>query len=326
MDGWLNYHHLYYFSVIAEEGALVRAAARLHLTHSTLSAQLKSLEGMLGAPLFYRRGRSLELTELGAEVAEYAADIFRLGRELVDVAKGRAEPDKTRLRIGVVAAIPRQVAVWLLEPVLAIAARGSLHVRQDSQARLVEDLAAHRLHVVLSDAIPAQATALRLHAHALGACEIAIYGSPELARRHGRRFPARLDGAPMILPAPGSSLRRRIDHWLAEGGIRVDAIAEVDDAGLLRALGVTGRALFPVREALADELEETHGMVRLGRLDGVRETYYAIACERRITASGVAALIESARARLTSTESVRTRSGRRARSAAPRSRRARGRR
>jgi LysR family transcriptional activator of nhaA len=324
MEGWLNYHHLYYFSVIAEEGALVRAAARLRLTHSTLSAQLRSLEAMLGAPLFHRRGRTLQLTELGAEVAEYAADIFRLGREMVDVAKGRAEPDRTRLRIGVVAAIPRQVAVWLLEPVLAIAARGSLHVRQDTQARLVEDLAAHRLHAVLSDAMPAQGATLRLHAHALGACRIAIYGTPALAGRYGRRFPDQLEGAPMILPAPGSSLRRRIDHWLAERSIRVDVVAEVDDAGLLRALGVTGRALFPVREALAGELEETHGMVPIGQLDGVHETYYAIACERRVTASAVAALIERARARLTAPEAP-ARSVRRARSGSRRARRDRGR-
>jgi LysR family transcriptional activator of nhaA len=41
---WLNYHHLFYFSVIAREGGLAAAARKLRLTHSTLSAQLRVLE------------------------------------------------------------------------------------------------------------------------------------------------------------------------------------------------------------------------------------------------------------------------------------------
>jgi LysR family transcriptional activator of nhaA len=299
VETWLNYHHLYYFFVIAEEGALVRAAARLRLTHSTLSTQLRALEEALGAPLFERCGRRLELTPFGAEIADYAADIFRLGRELVEVAKGRAQPGRTRLRVGVVAAIPRTVAVGLIEPALAAAPGCRLHVRQESLARLLEDLAAHRLDVVLSDTPPPQGSALRLHAHTLGHTAISIYGSPELADRHGSRFPEHLDHAPMILPAPGSSLRRRIEQWLADAGIRVDVVAEVDDAGLLRALGVTGRALFPVRAALATEVEAAHATVHVGTLTGVHEHYYAITCERRVTVAAVATLIERARSRLT---------------------------
>ena len=40
----LNYHHLHCFWAIAEEGSLTRAAKRLHVTHSTLSVQLRALE------------------------------------------------------------------------------------------------------------------------------------------------------------------------------------------------------------------------------------------------------------------------------------------
>src|SRR5262249_50550071 len=116
---WLNYHHLYYFWLIAQEGGLARAADRIGLTHSTLSAQLKSLEAFLGGKLFERRARRLVLTPFGAEVASYATDIFRLGTELVDVVRGRAPGRQTSLHVGVVGSLPKSVTYRLLEPALA---------------------------------------------------------------------------------------------------------------------------------------------------------------------------------------------------------------
>ena len=81
---WLNYHHLYYFAVIAEEGGLAAAARKLRLTHSTLSAQLRALEDHFGAPLFERRGKRLVLTSFGADAVNYAAVTDRV----VELAQG----------------------------------------------------------------------------------------------------------------------------------------------------------------------------------------------------------------------------------------------
>ena len=41
---WLNYHHLYYFYVIATEGGVTEASRKLRLAQSTLSSQLKQFE------------------------------------------------------------------------------------------------------------------------------------------------------------------------------------------------------------------------------------------------------------------------------------------
>ena len=73
----------------------------MRLTHSTLSAQLRALEEHFGTRLFERRGKRLVLTPFGTEAAGYAADIFRLGRELYDVAQGRAAPGRDLIRVGV---------------------------------------------------------------------------------------------------------------------------------------------------------------------------------------------------------------------------------
>jgi molybdenum-dependent DNA-binding transcriptional regulator ModE len=76
---FLNYHHLRYFSVVAKEGGLRKAAEKLHISQPTISAQIAALEGMLNEKLFQRGGRALVLTETGHRVLSYAED-FRWDR------------------------------------------------------------------------------------------------------------------------------------------------------------------------------------------------------------------------------------------------------
>ncbi len=304
----LNYQHLFYFMVIAEEGSLVGAGKRLRLTHSTLSASLRALEGYLGAELFERRGRRLALTQLGTEVASYASDIFRMGGELVELARGRGGGRQTPFRAGVVGTVPRSVAGRLLEPVFALPDLRPLQLRQDSPARLFEELAAGRLHVVISDAPPG-ASRYRLHAHVLGETEVLLFATKALAAEYGHDFPRSLDGSPFVFPAAGT-LRRAMDQWLTDRGLRVRVAAEVEDAGMLRALGGLGLGLFPVRAALRAEVEESYGAVSVGALTGVRDTYYVVSAERQIRHPGVAAIVGEARAVLMDVPEQRKKRGR----------------
>lgn len=303
-EEWLNYHHLHYFWRIARAGSLTRAAFELRLTHSTLSAQLKELERFFGAELFERRGRTLELTPFGAEVASRAEEIFRRGAELIDLARGRADGRRQPLRVGVVAALPKTLACRLLEPALASEHYRLGMVRQDSLDRLVEDLVSGKLHLVLSEAPVVEARSRKVFAHPLGASEVLLYGSAALARRFRRGFPRSLQGAPLLLPTPGSSLRLAIERWLAERDLRVHVEGEFDDAGLMRAFGVRGRGLFPVRAELSAEVEE-HAVAKVGVLEGARERYYAISVDRRVKHPAVVALIDAARENLAAANSAR---------------------
>ncbi|MCC7542737.1 MAG: LysR family transcriptional regulator [Deltaproteobacteria bacterium] len=310
---WLNYHHLFYFWMIAQEGGVARAAERLRLTHSTLSAQLRMLEAALEGELFERRGRRLVLTPFGAEVAGYAGDIFRLGTELVELARSGAHGRRTPLKVGVVGTMPRSIAHGLLEPGLQTEERGPLSVRQDTLPRLVEELGAGRLHVVLSDALP-DAAGVRLHRRLLGETDILLYGTKALARRYRAGFPASLQGAPVLLPGAGS-LRRAIDRWLAERDIRVHVEGEIDDAALLRVIGSRGLGLFPVRVALRAEMAEIVGTAPVGPLQGVRERYYALSLERRIHHPAVVAIVERAAVQLLHPDVPPSRRGKRPRRA-----------
>jgi LysR family transcriptional activator of nhaA len=294
---WLNYHHLHYFWVIVQEGGLAKAALKLRLSHSTLSAQLRALETALGSQLFERRGRRLVLTPFGTEVASYASDIFRLGGELIDVAQGRSAIRRTPLRVGVVGSLPKTVVHRLLEPGMS-RSQSPIDVRQDTMTHLLEELAGNRLHLVLADAPAPESLPLRVHSHLLGEAALSIYGAPELAARHRPRFPKSLDGAPLLLPGQGSLLRRALERWFADHDLRPSIEGEFDDAGLLRVFGGAGHGLFPVRDILRGEVEDVHGSVFVGPLDGLKERYYAISVERKVRHPGVVAIIESARSKL----------------------------
>ncbi len=295
---WLNYHHLHCFWIIAREGSLTAAARELHVTHSTLSAQLRALEDFLGENLFERKGRRLVLTPFGTEMAQYAEDIFRLGAELVDVARGRARPHREVFRVGVLGSLPKTIVYRVLEPVFQAAGEVALEIRHGDFNDLLGTLSRNQVQMVLADQAPERATPYRVHSHLLGDTGMILYGTRGLAARYEPGFPASLQGAPLILPPQGTNLRRAIDRWLAEKAIDSIAKVEVDDAGLMRTFGALGRGLFPVREVLAPEVEETHHVRAVGSLEGVREPYYVISLERRVRHPLVATIIERARLRL----------------------------
>lgn len=79
---WLNYHHLLYFWTVARTGSIAAASRELYVSQPAICTQIKSLENVLGTPLFTRRGRGLELTDAGRKAYVYADQIFELGREL----------------------------------------------------------------------------------------------------------------------------------------------------------------------------------------------------------------------------------------------------
>jgi len=61
----MELRHLRYFVAVAEHLSFTRAAARVHVTQSTLSHQIRQLEEEVGQPLFDRIGKKVVTTEAG---------------------------------------------------------------------------------------------------------------------------------------------------------------------------------------------------------------------------------------------------------------------
>lgn len=85
---------LEYFITVAEELNFTRAAQRLHVTQSTLSAGIKALEHELRTELLLRSTRSVRLTEAGSAFLPEA----RTAIEVLDRARAAVEPLSTGLR------------------------------------------------------------------------------------------------------------------------------------------------------------------------------------------------------------------------------------
>jgi LysR family transcriptional regulator for metE and metH len=74
----IKLHHLHSLEALRESGSLVRAAARLHLTQSALSHQIKELEERLGLPLFERKSRPPRFTAAGERLLALADAVLPL--------------------------------------------------------------------------------------------------------------------------------------------------------------------------------------------------------------------------------------------------------
>jgi LysR family transcriptional activator of mexEF-oprN operon len=66
----LDLNLLRVFAVVADSGSVTEAAKRLYLTQPAVSAALRRLQSSVGAPLFARSGRGLQLTSRGTRLRE----------------------------------------------------------------------------------------------------------------------------------------------------------------------------------------------------------------------------------------------------------------
>lgn len=292
---WLNYHHLYYFWLVAREGGLGRASRQLRLAQSTVSKQIHQFEEVIGHALFEKIGRRLVLTESGRIAYRYAEEIFSLGRELNDTLQDRPAGRPLRLTIGIADVVPKLVALRVIEPATRSPESVRLICREDKPERLLNALVLHELDVVLTDSPASPGLKVKAYNHLLGDSDISFFCSADAAKRLKRGFPTSLDGEPMLLPTENTALRRALEQWLDANALRPQVVGEFEDSALLMAFGSRGKGVFPAPTVIASEIERELGVQAIGRLPQVRAHLYAVTVERRIAHPAVAVICETAR-------------------------------
>lgn len=292
---WLNYHHLLYFWTVAREGSVARASQELGLAQPTISGQIHALERALGQKLFARSGRNLVLTETGQVAYRYAEEIFTIGRELQATLKGGPGGTPTRFQAGLVDVIPKLVAYRLLQPALRTETELRVIARDGKPDRLMADLSIHALDLVITDQSIAPTIKVKAYNHLLGETPVTVFAAPRLYAKAAKDFPASLADVPMLLPTENTQLRRELDEYFAQQGIRPRIAAEFEDSAVLKTFGEQGEGVFVAPSIIEDDVKERYRVKVVGRLAAVKERYYAVSLDRKIRNPVVQAIIEHAR-------------------------------
>lgn len=291
----MNLKHLKYFWTVARTGSVIRAAERVHLTPQTVSAQIKLLEEALGVALFQPSGRGLELTDAGRMALSYADEILDLSNELVSSLALQRERPMAAFHVGITDVVPKSLAYRLLAPVAELEEPLPVRLvcREGQMDYLLAELALHRLDAIIADRPMPTGLNVRGHSHKLGECAVGIFAAPGLLSE-AASFPACLNDMPFLLPGKGAAARGKLERWFAEARITPIIMGEFDDGALMKAFGQAGRGLFPAPVVLATELAGRYGVHLVGKIDAVREGYWLITGERRLTHPAVRAVADAA--------------------------------
>ncbi len=290
----LNFHHLYYFWVVAKEGHLTRAAGQLHVSQSALSSQIRLLQEQLGQELFSREGRNLRLTEVGQVVLEYAESIFNLGSELLALTESGELQTLQRLRIGSVATLSRNFLENFLRPVLG-EAKVKLLIRSASLEELLEQLKVHKLDLILSNRAVASDSSTPWRCQQIAQQSVSIVGPPgEQAAQF--RFSRDLGTMKLLLPGPTSDIRSQFDLLCGQLGIEVDPYAEVEDMATLRLMARDAGGLAVLPEVVVQDELQSGRLQIYCVLDTVVERFFAITAKRHFELVALKALLEQSQA------------------------------
>jgi len=283
----INYNHLRYFWAVAGEGNLTRAAAKLNLSQSALSLQIRKLEDRLGHVLFERKGRSLALTEAGRIAFDHASSIFTIGDELIETLR---ESGKARriLRVGALATLSRNFQLAFLRPVLVRPDVETI-LRSGSAGELAAALGALQLDVVLTNQFTPPAEGGGFIVHKIDEQPVSLIGAHR--RRHKQSLAVILAEEPLILPTLGNSIRSDFDALVDRLKVKPQIAAEVDDMAMMRLLVREGIGLAAIPPIVVKDELASRDLQEVARLPGISETFLAVTVKRRFANPLIADLL-----------------------------------
>jgi LysR family transcriptional activator of nhaA len=274
----INYHHLYYFHVVAREGHLTRAAELLNVSQSALSSQIRQLEERFGQQLFERRGRALHLTEAGRIALDHSETIFSAGRELLATLQ-QTGFSRQPLRVGAIATLSRNFQLSFLKPLLG-RVDVEIILRAGSAGELLDALSTLQLDLVLTNQEPQTDAISPFITHKLDEQPVSLIGLPKLCKKK-MTLSERLATSPLVLPTRSSGLRRGFDALISRLGIVPQIAAEIDDMAMMRLMAREGAGIAVIPPIVVKDELETKMLIEVEQLPGITETFFAITVERR---------------------------------------------
>ncbi len=132
------------FKTVAEEGGILLASRKLNTVQSNVTARIKRLEAEVGKPLFYRKGRGLELSPSGHILLNYARQILQLESQASQAVQLVGE-QTGELRIGSMETFAALRLPTVLKKVQETHPKMKLHIETNTSSMLVQQVLNHSL-------------------------------------------------------------------------------------------------------------------------------------------------------------------------------------
>ncbi|MEU1126820.1 LysR substrate-binding domain-containing protein [Streptomyces sp. NPDC005899] len=225
----MELRQLEHFVAVAEERHFTRAAERLAVSQSGLSASVRALEHELRTPLFSRTTRTVRLTEAGQALlveAERTLAGARAARDAVDAVRGLL---RGTLTLGVEQCVAGVSPARLLAAFHREHPHMEIRLRQEGTSSLLEGVAGGRLDLAFAATVSPREWRGELMPLAREAMVVLCEPGHRLAREGPRVAWAALRGEPFIDFHPDWGPRRAADEAFAAAGIRRTVALEVND-------------------------------------------------------------------------------------------------
>ena len=260
----LTLHQLRILRVIAEEGSIAGAAARLHLTSPTVSVQLGQLADVLGMPLHQVSGRRLSLTEAGQDALESARRIDAELRLLEQRLAARKGIERGRLAVAAVS-----TAEYLL-PALIGEFRQVHPGIEASLLILPRQALLERLKLGLDDVylMTRPPESADLDVEPIGLNPLVMIAAPGHAlARLGEVTARQLRAARFVVREASSGTRLWTGEWLAQFGVELRAELELgsNEAVKQAVLAGHGVAIISLHAVQAEVAEGRLVLLRVPR-------------------------------------------------------------
>ncbi|MFG2344594.1 LysR family transcriptional regulator [Streptomyces phaeochromogenes] len=224
----MELRHLQHFVAVAEDQHFTRAAERLMVSQSGLSASIRALERELRAPLFVRTTRRVTLTEAGRALLTEAERILAQVRAAQDAVAAVQGVLRGTLSLGTEQCIAGVPVAKLLAAFRRQHPDVEIRLRQAGSGALAEDVAAGRLDLAFAVTTRADTEQLRCLPLTSEPMTVLCHPSHRLATG-GPVTPDELGGEPFVDFHPDWGPRRTTDAAFAAAGVHRTVALEVND-------------------------------------------------------------------------------------------------
>lgn len=250
----MDVRQLQMFKTVAELRGFTKAAAKLYISHSAISRQVKLLEDELQTLLFTRSGRQVSLTEAGKALFPFAEMILQHVAEAKQVVTAVAQEQPCRLNIGTASNILTFFLLPVLENFRCSFPKISVLTTTGYADHIIEEVRAGTINLgVIS--IPVDARGLCVSPLYREEFVVVVANRSPLARRKILSV-EELEGLPLIVYPKGSAIRRVLDNLFIQLGIAPSVRLELEnEEAVERAVAANlGASFLSRRRAYADKI------------------------------------------------------------------------